>query len=146
MDSDVQSVSGIFVFVHTGESTNPYKSEESKMTCTRDKIAAEEKSRKKRVPCFGFDKISYNARYTNIREVKKASFPGFRPFCISGIHLGLLGLWDALFTRWLHLMCFCVYSLYVLHFYICTCVHININKTRHGFARILLRAFHCGFI
>ena len=76
------------------------------MTCSGDKIAAEEKSRKKRVPCFGFDKVSYNARYTNIRGVKKASFPGFRPFGISGIHLGLLGLWDALFTVCLHFVCF----------------------------------------
>lgn len=49
MDSDVQSVSGIVVFVHTG---GEYKFEGSKMTCSRDKIAAEEKNRKKRVPCF----------------------------------------------------------------------------------------------
>lgn len=49
MDSDVQSVSGVFVFcAHRGE----YKSKGSKMICSRDKIAAVEKSRKKRVPCF----------------------------------------------------------------------------------------------
>ena len=67
------------------------------MTYSRDKIAAVEKSRKKRVPCFGFNKVSYNARYTNIRGVKKPSFPDSRPFGISGIHLGLLGLRHALF-------------------------------------------------
>ena len=82
------------------------------MTCSRDKIAAVEKSRKesrkKGVPCFRFSKVSYNARYTNIREVKKPSFPGFRPFGISGIHLGLLGLWHALFTVCLHFVCFLV--------------------------------------
>ena len=65
------------------------------MTCSRDKTAAVEKSRKesrkKGVPCFRFSKVSYNARYTNIRGVKKPSFPGFRPFDISGIHLGLPG-------------------------------------------------------
>lgn len=71
MDSDVQSVSGIVVFVHTG---GEYKSEGLKMTCSGDKIAAEEESRKKRAPCFGFDKVSYNARYTNIRGVKKPLF------------------------------------------------------------------------
>ena len=49
MDSDVQSASGIVVFVHTG---GEYKSEGSKMTCSRDKIAAVEESRKKEVPCF----------------------------------------------------------------------------------------------
>ena len=76
------------------------------MTYSRDKIAAVEKSRKKRVPCFGFNKVSYNARYTNIRGVKKTSFSGFGPFGISGIHLGLLGLWDALFTVCLHFVCF----------------------------------------
>ena len=48
MDSDVQSVSGIFFCAHGGE----YKSEGSKMTCSGDKIAAVEESRKKRVPCF----------------------------------------------------------------------------------------------
>lgn len=89
MDSDVQSVSGIFVFcAHGGE----YKSEGSKMTCSRDKIAAEEESRKKGVPCFRLDKVSYNARYTNIRGAKKPSFPGFMPFGVSGIHLGLPSL------------------------------------------------------
>lgn len=72
------------------------------MTCSGDKNAAEEESRKKGVPCFESNKVSYNARYTNIRGVKKASFPGFRPFCISGIHLGLLGLRHALFTVCLH--------------------------------------------
>ena len=88
MDSDVQGVSGIFVFcAHGGE----HQSKGSKMTCSRDKNAAEEESRKKGVPCFRFDKVSYNARYTNIRGAKKPSFPGFRPFGISGIHLGLLG-------------------------------------------------------
>ena len=76
------------------------------MICSGDKIAAEEESRKKRVPCFGFDKVSYNARYTNIRGVKKTSFPSFRPFSISGIHLGLLGLRNALFTVCLHFVCF----------------------------------------
>ena len=76
------------------------------MTCSRDEIAAVEKTKKKRVPCFGFDKVSYNARYTNIRGVKKASFPNFRPFGISSIHLGLLGLWHALFTVCLHFVCF----------------------------------------
>ena len=103
MDNDVQSVSGIVVFVHTGESTNP---KGSRMTCSRDKIAAVEESRKKEVPYFQFDKVSYNARYTNIRGVKKASFPSFRPFGISSIHLGLLGLWDALFTVCLHFVFF----------------------------------------
>lgn len=89
MGSDVQGVSGIFVFcAHGGE----YKSEGSKMTYSRDKIAAVEKSRKKGVPCFRFDKVSYNARYTNIRGVKKPSFPDFRPFGVFGIHLGLPGL------------------------------------------------------
>lgn len=78
------------------------------MTCSRDKIAAVEKSRKKRVPCFGFNKVSYNARYTNIRGAKKPSFPGFRPFGISGIHLSLLGLWNVLFTVCLHFVCFLV--------------------------------------
>lgn len=78
------------------------------MTCSRDKVAAVEKSRKKRVPCFGFDKVSYNARYTNIRGVKKPSFPGFMPFGISGIHSGLPGLWNALFTVCLHFVCFLV--------------------------------------
>ena len=67
------------------------------MTCSRDKIAAVEKTKKKRVPCFGFDKVSYNARYTNIRGVKKTSFSGFGPFDVSGIHLGLLGWRHALF-------------------------------------------------
>lgn len=76
------------------------------MTYSRDKIAAVEKSRKKRVPCFRFDKVSYNARYTNIREVKKPSFPGFRPFGVFGIRLGLPGLWNALFTVCLHFVCF----------------------------------------
>lgn len=105
MDSDVQSVSGVFVFcAHGGE----YKSKGSKMICSRDKIAAVEKSRKKRAPCFEFDKVSYNARYTNIRGVKKPSFPGFMPFGISGIHLGLPGLWNALFTVCLHFVCFLV--------------------------------------
>ena len=80
------------------------------MTCSRDKIAAVEKSRKKGVPCFGFDKVSYNARYTNIRGVKKPSFPGFMPFGISGIHLGLPGLWNALFTVCLHFVCFLLES------------------------------------
>ena len=78
------------------------------MTCSGDKIAAEEESRKKRVPCFRFDKVSYNARYTNIRGVKKPSFPSFMPFGISGIHLGLPGLWNALFTVCLHFVCFLV--------------------------------------
>ena len=78
------------------------------MTCSRDKIAAEEESRKIGVPCFGFDKVSYNARYTNIRGVKKPSFPGFRPFGVFGIHLGLPGLWNALFTVCLHFVCFLV--------------------------------------
>ena len=78
------------------------------MTCSRDKIAAVEKSRKKRVPCFRFDKVSYNARYTNIRGVKKPSFSDFRPFGISGIHLGLPDLWHALFTVCLHFVCFLV--------------------------------------
>lgn len=78
------------------------------MTCSGDKNAAEEKSRKKRVPGFEFDKVSYNARYTNIRGVKKPSFPGFMPFGISGIHLGLPGLWHALFTVCLHFVCFLV--------------------------------------
>lgn len=105
MDSDVQSVSGIFVFVHTGERSHP---QERKMTCGRDKIAAEEKSRKKGVPYFEFNKVSYNARYTNIRGVKKPSFPDFMPFGISGIHLGLPGLWNALFTVCLHFVCFLV--------------------------------------
>ena len=59
------------------------------MTCSGDKIAAVEENRKKGVPCFRFNKASYNARYTNIREVKKPSFPSFRPFGIFGIHLGL---------------------------------------------------------
>ena len=105
MDSDVQGVSGIFVFcAHGGE----YKSEGSKMTCSGDKNAAEEESRKKGVPCFEFDKVSYNARYTNIRGAKKPSFPGFMPFGISGIHLGLSGLWNALFTVCLHFVCFLV--------------------------------------
>ena len=76
------------------------------MICSGDKIAAEEESRKKRVPCFGFDKVSYNARYTNIRGVKKTSFSGFGPFDVSGIHLGLLGLRNALFTVCLHFVCF----------------------------------------
>ena len=49
------------------------------MTCSGDKNAAEEESRKKGVPCFRFDKVSYNARYTNIREVKK---PLFRVLCL----------------------------------------------------------------
>lgn len=89
MDSDVQGVSGIFVFcAHGGE----YKSKGSKMICSGDKNAAEEESRKKGVLCFRLDKVSYNARYTNIRGVKKPSFPNFRPFGISGIHLGLPGL------------------------------------------------------
>ena len=78
------------------------------MTYSRDKIAAVEKTKKKRVPCFEFDKVSYNARYTNIREVKKPSFLNFRPFGISGIHLGLPGLWNALFTVCLHFVCFLV--------------------------------------
>lgn len=78
------------------------------MTYSRDKIAAEEESRKKRVPCFEFDEVSYNARYTNIRGVKKPSFPDFMPFGISGIHLGLPGLWNALFTVRLHFVCFLV--------------------------------------
>ena len=102
MDSDVQGVSGIFVFcAHGGE----YKSEGSKMTCSRDKIAAEEESRKKGVPCFGFDKVSYNARYTNIRGAKKPCFPSLGLLGASGIHLGLLGLWNALFTVCLHYVC-----------------------------------------
>lgn len=105
MDSDVQGVSGIFVLVHTGES---YKSEGSKMICSGDKVAAVEKSRKKRVPCFEFDKVSYNARYTNIRGAKKPSFQGFRPFGVSGIHLGLPGFWNALFAVCLHFVCFLV--------------------------------------
>ena len=78
----------LFFCAHGGE----YKSEGSKMICSGDKNAAEEESRKKEVPCFEFDKVSYNARYTNIRGVKKPSFPGFMPFGISGIHLGLPGL------------------------------------------------------
>ena len=42
MGSDVQGVSGIFVFcAHGGE----YKSKGSKTTCSEDKIAAEKKSR-----------------------------------------------------------------------------------------------------
>lgn len=105
MDSDVQGVSGIFVFVHMGES---YKSEGSKMSYSRDKIAAVEKSRKKGVPCFEFDEVSYNARYTNIRGAKKPSFQNFMPFGISGIHLGLPGLWNALFTVCLYFVCFLV--------------------------------------
>ena len=80
------------------------------MTCSRDKIAAVEKSRKKRMPCFEFDKVSYNARYTNIRGVKKPSFPDFMPFGISGIHLDLPGLWNALFTVCLHFVCFLLES------------------------------------
>ena len=80
------------------------------MTCSGDKNAAEEESRKKGVPCFRLDKVSYNARYTNIREVKKPSFPSFRPFGISGIHLGLPGLWNALFTVCLHFVCFLLES------------------------------------
>ena len=75
------------------------------MTCSGDKIAAVEKSRKKKVPCFRFDKVSYNARYTNIRGAEKPSFSSFRPFGISGIHLGLPGLWNALFTVCLHFVC-----------------------------------------
>ena len=59
------------------------------MICSGDKNAAEEESRKKGVPCFRFDGVSYNARYTNIRGVKKLSFPGFRPFGVFGIHLSL---------------------------------------------------------
>ena len=78
------------------------------MICSGDKNAAKEESRKKGVPCFGFDKVSYNARYTNIRGVKKPSFQSFMPFGISGIHLGLLGLWHALFTVCLHFVCFLV--------------------------------------
>ena len=78
------------------------------MTCSGDKNAAVEKSRKKRVPCFKFDKVSYNARYTNIRGAKKPSFPDFRPFGVFGIHLGLPGLWYALFTVCLHFVCFLV--------------------------------------
>ena len=78
------------------------------MTCSGDKIEAEEESRKKGVPCSRFDKVSYNARYTNIRGVKKLSFLGFRPFGVSGIHLGLPGLWNALFTVCLHFVCFLV--------------------------------------
>ena len=80
------------------------------MTCSRDKNAAVEKTKKKRVPYFGFDKVSYNARYTNIRGVKKPSFPDFMPFGISGIHLGLPGLWNALFTVCLHFVCFLLES------------------------------------
>ena len=80
------------------------------MTYSRDKIAAVEKAKKKRVPCLGFDKVSYNARYTNIRGVKKPSFPDFMPFGISGIHLGLPGLWNALFTVCLHFVCFLLES------------------------------------
>ena len=76
------------------------------MTCSRDEIAAVEKTKKKRVPCFGFNKVSYNARYTNIRGAKKASFPGFGPFDVSGIHLGLLGLWNALYIVCLYFVCF----------------------------------------
>lgn len=76
MDSDVQSVSGVFVFcAHGGE----YKSKGSKMICSRDKIAAVEKIKKKRVPCFEFDKVSYNARYANIRGVKS---PLFQVLCL----------------------------------------------------------------
>ena len=78
------------------------------MTCSGDKNAAEEESRKKGVPCFEFDKVSYNARYTNIRGVKKPSFPGFMPFGVFGIHLGLPDLWHALFTVCLHFVCFLV--------------------------------------
>ena len=78
------------------------------MTCSGDKNAAEEESRKKGVPCFRFDGVSYNARYTNIRGAKKPSFPGFMPLGISGIHLGLSGLWNALFTVCLHFVCFLV--------------------------------------
>lgn len=78
------------------------------MTCSGDKIAAEEESRKKRVPCFRLNKVSYNARYTNIRGVKKPSFPGFMPFGVFGIHLGLPGLWHALFTVCLHFVRFLV--------------------------------------
>ena len=88
------------------------------MICSGDKIAAEEESRKKRVPCFGFDKVSYNARYTNIRGVKKTSFPSFRPFSISGIHLGLLGLWNALYIVCLYFVCF------FAHFYVCIYAHL----------------------
>ena len=78
------------------------------MTCSGDKNAAEEESRKKGEPCFRFDEVSYNARYTNIRGVKKPSFPGFRPLGVFGIHLGLPDLWHALFTVCLHFVCFLV--------------------------------------
>lgn len=83
------------------------------MTCSGDKIAAEEKSRKKEVPCFGFNKVSYNARYTNIRGVKKPSFSGFGPFGVSGIHLGLL---DTLFTCMVSIAHFACVSLHVFLF------------------------------
>ena len=59
------------------------------MTCSRDKIAAVEKTKKKRVPCFGFDKVSYNARYAKLREVKKAHFPDFWRSSLGWLIFGL---------------------------------------------------------
>ena len=67
------------------------------MTYSRDKIAAVEKSRKKGVPCFEFDKVSYNARYTNIRGVKKALFSGFYAFWHLRHPFGSAGLMECAF-------------------------------------------------
>ena len=40
-----------------------------------------------------FDKVSYNARYMKIREVKNASFPGFGPFRLQRpVFASLLGV------------------------------------------------------
>ena len=88
------------------------------MICSGDKIAAEEESRKKRVPCFGFDKVSYNARYTNIRGVKKPLFRVLGLFCIFGLHLGLLGLRNALYIVCLYFVCF------FARFYVCIYAHL----------------------
>ena len=59
------------------------------MTCSRDKIAAVEKSRKKGVPCFGFNKVSYNARYAKHREAKNAHFPEFWRFSLGWLIIRL---------------------------------------------------------
>lgn len=82
----VQCVSGIFVFAY-GEArvSKTARSE-------RKKSAAEAETQEREVPYFEFHKVSYNARYTNIRGVKKPSISGFGPFGVFGIRLDVLGL------------------------------------------------------
>lgn len=95
------------------------------MTCSRDKIAAVEKTKKKRVPCFGFDKVSYNARYTNIRGVKK---PLFRILGLLASPASIWACW-ACGMRFLRYACISCVSFYV---YDCTYAHVCV--------------FHCGLL